>query len=140
MINTIAATNQQILNLNGTEMYGFNSPTLTSNAKIVLNLEFVMYSPYKLLGFQFSPVLFLGMASINKNYIAMLNSRIYQAYAIGLLIRNEYLVSNTFQVSIGLYPYMPGSSNYLIKTNPITNYEVRAKDFFISKPEKVAYQ
>lgn len=130
----------EYLNINGGQMYGFSSPALIGNSKMLLNFEFVMYAPYKLLGFQFAPVIFVGFAGLADNFGGILSNTIYESYAIGLLIRNEYLLSNTFQFSIGLYPFMPGNPAFSIKGNPIGNYDVRARDYFISKPDLVSYQ
>lgn len=127
------------LNINGAQMYGFSSDLLMAKSKIILSFEFVLYAPYKLIGFQFAPVLFCGFAGMGKNFGSMFGSQVYQSYALGVLIRNEYLVSSTFQISIGLYPYMPGNSDFTLKFNPITNYDVRARDYFISKPDIVSY-
>ncbi len=140
LIEGIDRQSYESVNLNGTQMYGFNSTVLSAKSKMILNLEFVMYAPYKWIGFQFAPVLLCGFAGMGKNFGSMFSGHLYQAYAIGVLIRNEYLVSNTFEISIGLYPFMPGSSDYSMKLNPITNYDVRARDYFISKPDMVAYQ
>lgn len=133
------APNEQ-LNINGTQMYGFSSESLTAQSKAILNVELLMYTPYKWLGFQFAPVLFAGFASVGSDMSLLFKTPFYQAYALGILIRNEYLIASTFQLSIGLYPIMPGSSDYTIKGNPISGYNVRATDYFITKPERIAYQ
>ncbi len=138
-VNGFRQTNNAMLLFNSDEMYGLSSDLIKSKSKVVLNYEFLIYAPYKLLGFQFAPVLFIGLAGLANDYNLLLKGQIYHAYAIGILIRNEYLIAGTFQVSIGIYPYMPGSSDFLIKTNPISNYNVRARDFRISKPELVPY-
>lgn len=128
------------ININGSQMNGFSSAILSAKSKMILNFEFVLYAPYKIIGFQFAPVFLCGFAGLGNNFGYMFSSPIYQAYALGILIRNEYLISNTFQLSIGLYPYMPGNSDYTIKLNPITNYDLKARDYFISKPDLVSYQ
>ncbi|MFA6261534.1 MAG: hypothetical protein WC760_08700 [Bacteroidia bacterium] len=133
------APNEQ-LNINGTQMYGFSSEILAAPSKAVLNLEFLMYTPYKWLGFQFAPVLLAGFATVGNDISMLYKPTVYQAYALGILIRNEYLIASTFQLSIGLYPFMPGSNDYTIKGNPISGYNVRATDYFITKPERIAYQ
>lgn len=140
LIEGIDRANYETLNINGSQMYGFSSPQLLDKSKMILNLEFVMYAPYKIIGFQFAPVLFYGFAGLGTNFGTMFSSTFYQAFALGLLIRNEYLVSNTFEISLGIYPYMPGSSNFSIKGNPIGNYDVKARDYFINKADLVSYQ
>jgi hypothetical protein len=41
-------------------LFGFNSPVLLGNTKMVLNGESVIYLPYTVLGFQFAPILSVG--------------------------------------------------------------------------------
>jgi len=126
--------------INGNQMNGFSSASLAAKSKMILNFEFVLYAPYKVLGFQFAPVLVCGFAGMGNNFGSMFKSPVYQGYALGVLIRNEYLVASTFQISIGLYPYMPGNSDYSLKLNPVSSYDVRARDYFISKADLVPYQ
>lgn len=140
IIEGIDRANYESLNINGSQMYGFSNVSLANKSKMILNLEFVMYSPYKFIGFQFAPVMFYGIAGLGKNFGNMFSNTFYQAFALGILIRNEYLVSNTFEISLGIYPYMLGNSDFTVKTNPIGNYEVKANDYFINKPDLVSYQ
>jgi hypothetical protein len=128
------------LNLNGSQMYGFSSNSLNGKSKAILNLEFVLYMPYKFIGFQFAPVLFYSVAGLANNFGSMFSNTFYQAFAVGVLIRNEYLVSSTFELSIGFYPYMPGTDNNSFAANPISNYNIKARDYFITKPELVLYK
>lgn len=140
LVEGISREFHENLNINGAQMYGFSSGELYAKSKIILNFEFVMYAPYKLLGFQFAPVILCGFAGMGTNFVNIFKNTFYQAYAIGVLIRNEYLISNTFQLSIGLYPYMPGNPDFTLKANPITGYNVKARDYFISKPDLVLYE
>lgn len=128
------------LNLNGPQMYGFSSNSLNGKSKAILNLEFVLYMPYKFIGFQFAPVLFYSVAGLANNFGSMFSNTFYQALAIGVLIRNEYLVTSTFELSIGFYPYMPATDNNSFATNPISNYNIKARDYFITKPDLVLYK
>ena len=68
----------------------------------------------------------------------VLNSRIFSAYSLGLMVRNENLVFNTFELSIGIYPYLPdGESGF--RLNPINTYRLKIRDFALPKPEMVRY-
>jgi hypothetical protein len=128
------------VNINGSQMYGFSSSVLTAKSKMMLNLEFVMYAPYEVIGFKFAPVLLVGLARAGDNLGDMLNNYTYQSYAIGLLIRNEHLVVNTFAVSIGLYPFVPGLGDNIFKANPMGSHNVKTKDFNVGKADLVPYQ
>ncbi len=128
------------VNINGAQMYGYSSDLVSDKSKMILNLKMVMYTPYQLLGFRFAPVLMCGLARSGNTINDLLTGFTYQAYALGLLIRNEYLVANTFEVSIGIYPYVPGNESYLLRFNPISNYQIKPRDYGIGKPELVPYQ
>lgn len=128
------------VNINGNQMYGFSSELLSAKSKMVLNLEFVMYAPYQFIGFKFAPVLLCGFARTGDNLNDLAGGYTYQAYALGLLIRNEHFIANTFEISIGLYPYIPDNGTYLIKLDPVGSYNVRARDYNIGKPDLVPYQ
>jgi hypothetical protein len=121
-------------------MYGFSSGNLTGKSKAIINLEFVLYLPYKFIGFQFAPVLFYSVAGLANNFGNMFSNTFYQSFALGVLIRNEYLVSSTFEFSIGFYPYMPGRADNSFIANPINNYNAQARDYFITKPDLVHYK
>lgn len=140
LVHGLDRASYENVNINGTQMYGFSSDVLTAKSKMIVNFEFVMYTPYKVVGFRFAPVILCGFSTMGSRFNDLFSTQVYQSYALGLLIRNEYLIANTFEVSIGLYPYMPGSSDYTVKTNPFNSYNVRARDFFISKPDLVAYE
>ncbi len=128
------------ININGKQMYGFSSDLVTAKSKMILNLEVVMYAPYEFIGFKFAPVLMCGFAKTGNGVNDLLNSYTYQAHALGILIRNEHLITSTFEISIGLYPYVPGKGDYLLKLNPVGSYNIKARDYNIGKPELVPYQ
>ncbi len=127
------------VNINGGQMYGFSSETLNAKSKMLLNFELVLYAPYQVLGFKFAPVVLCGLGRLGNDFNSVFNSYTYQAYALGLLIRNEHLIVNTFQISVGLYPYIPDNGLFLFKLNPVSGYGVRARDYNIGKPELVPY-
>lgn len=128
------------ININGIQMYGFSSPVLAAQSKLILNLEFVMYAPYELIGFKFAPVLLCGLAKLGNGMGDLMSGRTYQSYALGVLIRNEHLVTNTFEISIGLYPFVPGEGSFLTRFNPISSYTIRARDYVVAKPDLIPYQ
>lgn len=120
-------------------IFGFNSPVLIGTSKMVLNLETVLYLPYSILGFQFAPVLSGGFGIIGSDDDPMLKSKVYQFYGLGLLIRNELLIANNFQLSVGFYPEIPGVGVSRIKFNPISNYNYNFKDYYLTQPAVVPF-
>ena len=121
------------------ELYGFESGGLVGNTKMVLNIETVAYAPYRLIGFRFAPVLLVGLGMISDSQNDLFDSHLYQAYSLGLMVRNENLLSSTFQVSFGVYPILPNSGNYSVKYNPVTSFTLRVRAFSVSKPAFISY-
>jgi len=58
----------------------------------------------------------------------------------GILIKNDYLMFNTFQVSMTFYPFIPGRGNNIFKTNVYATGDYGYRDFEISKPGVINYR
>ncbi len=121
------------------ELYGFNSGTLAGNTKMTVNSETVAYLPYNVIGFRFAPVVSVGWGMIGSPTQSIVNSSLYQAYTLGVMIRNENLLASTFQFSFGAYPFLPDGGNYSLKYNPIGSFTLRVRAFSVSKPEFIGY-
>ncbi len=129
----------ETINFSGDELYGFENGTLSGNTKMTLNSETVAYLPYQLIGFRFAPVVTAAVGMIGSPSHQLLKSNLYQAYTIGVLVRNENLLSSTFQFSIGAYPFFPDNGKFSVKYNPIASFTLRVRAFAISRPEFVSY-
>lgn len=139
--NTVIGLNREayeVIDLNGSQMYGFNSDVLKGQSKAILNLETIFYTPYNVFGFRLAPVLLVSLGKIGYTFNQLSNSRIYQAYSVGLLVRNDNLVFQTFELSIGIYPYLPGGNEAYV-LNPVRSYRLRVRDFAITRPELLKY-
>jgi hypothetical protein len=55
------------------------------------------------------------------------------------MLRNENLLTSTFQFSIGAYPYLPSNGKFDLKYNPIASFTLRVRAFSVTKPEFVTY-
>jgi hypothetical protein len=89
---------------------GLSSPTLRGNEKLVLNLESVLFSPYRLLGFRFA---FFGSVDLGMVWIqepGWVQAGPYSRIGIGIRIRNEQLVFDTFELRFSLYPGLPADA------------------------------
>jgi hypothetical protein len=117
---------------------GLKSFALRGNEKLVLNLESVAFSPFNVYGFRFA---FFG--SINAGFIKpeernFFESELFTGFGLGVRIRNDQLVFDTFELRFNFYPGKPGDSN------PSTIYagslpKLRLDNFFPDKPEIVEY-
>ena len=141
-INSTIGFNKPVtsrLSLGGDQLYGLASSGLEGVHKTVLNLETIAYAPYNVLGFRFAPVLLIGFGNIGGESDPLLSGRIYSAFALGLLIRNENLLVKSFEISVGFYPYLPGGNTAILQMNPATSYSLRARDFDFSKPGVIGF-
>jgi hypothetical protein len=128
------------ITLNSREMFGFNAGTLTGTGKVILNFETVAYSPYNIIGFKFAPVAFIGLGMLQTPASQLFESKLYQAYSIGLLVRNESLLNSSFEITFGAYPNQPGFDHAVYKLNPVTSFTLKVRSFEISKPSPVGYE
>lgn len=133
-------TPTETITLRSDEMYGFNSGTLKGNKKMVVNLETVSYAPYNLIGFRFAPLLLVAAGILENESVSLIKSRLYQAYAIGLLIRNENLLNASFEITYGIYPNLPDGNDHFYKFNPVTSFALKVRSFAISKPAIARYE
>ncbi len=128
------------ITLQPSELYGFNNGTILGSSKMLLNLESVFYAPYNLIGFKVAPVVLLGFGMLEAAHYKLLAGQVYQAYAVGLLLRNENLLTSSFEISYGLYPNLPDGNKHFYKFNPAISFKVKIDVFEIAKPETVVYQ
>ncbi len=128
------------LGLDPLEMYGFVSDSIRGTRKMVLNLESVLYTPYNIIGFRFAPVFLLAFGMIDQDREKFFDTRIYQAYAIGILFRNENLLINTFRFTVGAYPVITTQGQKHFKINPSVSFSLRIRGLTVGRPTPVIYQ
>jgi hypothetical protein len=129
----------ETITLRSEELYGFSSGGLKGQTKMLLNLETVAYAPYNVLGFRFAPIVMAGYGMVGPDDDDVWHKRIYQGYSVGLLIRNENLLSSTFQITVGYYPLLPDGKRNVFTYNPVTSFTIRVRDFSVSKPNVISY-
>ncbi len=129
----------ETINFGGDELYGFENGTLAGNTKMTLNSETVAYLPYQFIGFRFAPVVTAAVGIIGNPTNKLLKSNLYQAYTIGVMLRNENLLSSTFQFAVGAYPFFPDNNKLTVKYNPISSFTLKVRIFAVSKPEFISY-
>lgn len=96
---------------------GFNaisSTALPGHNRITISAQTQSYAPWNLLGFRLGPVLYLNGGLISDDQSHLLTGRLYSSIGFGLLIRNDLLILNTFQISLSFYPVLTGESKSLV--------------------------
>jgi hypothetical protein len=118
-------------------MTGISSPWLLGNKRAALNLETVLFTPYNLLGFRAAFFSFADLGVISSTNLW--ESPIYQAYGVGVRLRNEHLALNTFQVRLVWYPNIPGNAIPL-RTAFDGIPVLRIEDFHIGAPQPIPFR
>lgn len=115
---------------------GFNN-RLLGTQKALLYLQTQSYAPGIWYGFRFSPFLnfTLGMIGDKNNFI--LNSKVYSKIGLGVLISNDFLVFNQFQLSVAYYPTIPFEGENVFKFNSLNNDDFKLQNFSIEQPEVI---
>ena len=67
-------------------------------------------------------------------------SKVYSQLGLGVLIKNENLVFNTFQISVSFYPLIPGVGQNVFKMNSYRTGDFGFRDFEIGKPSSSAFR
>ena len=129
------------LNVNETNgIPGFNSPLLFGTRKFVLALQTQSYVPGNWHGFHFSPFLNFSMAMLGDETNKTFDNRLYTKFGFGVLINNDYLVFNSFQLSLAFYPSIPFEGSNVFKTNTFKNDDLIIPDYQIGQPTIVPYR
>lgn len=131
--------NQERITISTSEMYGFNSGSALGSGKMLLNFETVAYAPYNLIGFKFAPVAFIGLGMLHSDQRTLIQTPVYQAYSLGMLIRNESLLNSSFEFTFGFYPNQPDHAGPAFRLNPITGFTLKIRSFEINRPETVTF-
>lgn len=128
-----------ILN-DGYGLDGFKSSELSGTHRLLLTLQTQTYSPWNLIGFHLGPFLTYSLGMLGDAGTGFKSSRVYSQIGLGVLIKNENLVFNTFQFSISFYPLIPGIGQDVFKMNSFRTTDLGFRDFEIGKPSRVVFQ
>ena len=123
----------------GNGLDGFKSPELSGSNRMLLSLQTQSYSPWNILGFRFGPYLICSFGMLGDEITGFKNSKLYSQIGLGVLIKNENLVSDRFQVSISFYPIIPGIGQNVFKMNSFRTTDFGFRNFEIGKPATMIY-
>jgi hypothetical protein len=119
---------------------GFQSTSLQGMSRLLLNLQTQAYAPWNFIGFRFGPFISYSLGMLGDEANGFKKSKIYSKIGVGVLIKNENLVFNTFQISLSFYPIIPGSGNNIFKINSFSTADFGFRDFEIGKPGPVDFR
>ncbi|MBC8006383.1 MAG: hypothetical protein H7X84_12990 [Verrucomicrobia bacterium] len=121
-------------------MEGFEELNNPATRMMVLSLQTQSYAPWEIYGFRFGPYLFSSLGMLGHKSPQVSNKRIYAALGLGVLIKNNYLLVNTFQVSLTYYPFLPERGYHILNLNAYRTSDFGFHDFEISRPQVVDYR
>ncbi len=119
---------------------GFNSTGSSGKNRLLFMLQTQTYAPWNVFGFHFGPFLVCSVGMLGDAISGFKNHKLYSQFGIGVLIKNENLVFNAFQISISFYPVIPGNGQDILKMNSFRTTDFGFRDFEIGKPVPVMYR
>lgn len=119
---------------------GINDPKLMGTKKLLFSWQTQSYSPWSWAGFRFSPFINYSLAMLGNSSGDFLKSKAFSKITLGVIITNDYLVFNSFQISFSYFPYISNEGNNIIKTNTFRTTDFGYLDFGIGRPETVLYE
>ena len=121
------------------EISGFNNPLINGTKKIFMAFQTQSYSPGNWHGFHFSPFINITLGMLGTEADKLFNDKVYSVFSLGVLINNDYLVFNSFQISFSFYPSIPFQGTNVFKTNTLKNNDFSLPDFQIGEPKTVLF-
>jgi hypothetical protein len=119
---------------------GFNSTGFSGTDRLLFMVQTQSYAPWNVFGFHFGPFLVGSVGMLGNKVSGFKNRKLYSQFGFGVLIKNENLIFNTFQISISFYPIIPGHGQNIFKINSFSTTDFGYRDFQIGKPDIVMYR
>ena len=117
---------------------GFDA-NIYGTKKLLIASQTQFYSPWDVLGFRLNPYVNFTAGTIGDDYNSLHNGKIYSSFGIGVIVRNDYLVFSSFQLSLSYYPEIPGQGKNIFKTNSFETDDFGFQDISIGKPSTLLY-
>jgi len=121
-------------------LIGFRSRELTGTSRFLFTIQTQSYAPWDFIGFRFGPFISYSFGMLGDDMLGFKNSKVYSQLGVGVLIKNEHLVMNSFQISISFYPNIPGIGQNIFKMNSFSTDDFGFRDFEIGKPGVVEFR
>jgi hypothetical protein len=119
---------------------GFNSPQLAGNSRLLFTSQTQTYAPWDFIGFHFGPYFTFALGMLGDRSSGFRNSKVYSQFGVGVIIKNDNLVMNAFQVSLSFYPHMPDKGHNIFSFNSFQTTDFGFRDFEIGKPAVVVFR
>jgi hypothetical protein len=91
-------------------------------------------------GFHFSPYYNMTFGLLGDETNKVFNDKIQSKFSLGILINNDYIVFEQFQISFSFYPSIPNEGTNIFSTNSFSNDDLSLPNFEIGQPAIVIYK
>jgi len=119
---------------------GFNNPLINGSRRFTLAFQTQTYAPGNWHGFHFSPFYNMTFGLLGNEGNKVFDNRLYSKFSVGMLINNDYLVFNSFQISFSYYPSVPYDGTNIFKSNSFKNDDLVLPDYQIGQPVIVPFK
>lgn len=133
----IRPSSPMTMDLGGDQLARMNASGWAGDQKLLLRTETVAYAPFSLFGFRFAPVLVMALGTLGAEHEPLYRTTYRSAFGLGLLIRNERLLSNTFRVSFAFYPGLPPELGDPFRYNALNSLRLRSASLAPGAPDVV---
>jgi hypothetical protein len=86
---------------------GFRNDSIGGMQRLTINLESVLFSPRNYYGFRFAFFAFANTVSLFGTNQILKNGNFLSSVGLGIRLRNDNLLLNTFEIRLGFYPNLP---------------------------------
>ncbi len=118
---------------------GLRTDVFKGMKRINSELQFILYTPWKWIGFSFTPYLLLQSGFIAEPNEDLLQKRLVSAFGIGLRLRNRFLVFSSIQFHFMYYPYAPqGANSWSLDVSD--NIDWKTFSFDPGRPDEVLFR
>jgi hypothetical protein len=118
---------------------GFANDSIKGKQRLTVSLESVFFSPVDVYGFKFAFFSFADLSFLNGTNEVIGNGYSLASIGLGIRIRNDNMVFNTFQIRLGFFPNPPDYShiNHLVMSG---EQLLSPKSFDPGQPSIITYQ
>ncbi|MCK9452016.1 MAG: hypothetical protein M0Q90_10020 [Bacteroidales bacterium] len=121
-INRVTYDSLYLNNTHG--ITGLSTDDFKGFQRINAELEFILYTPWRWIGFYFTPYFIAEAGLIGRPGRSVFKNRFISAFGAGIRLRNEFLVFSSIQLRFLFYPHAPaGDSHWSIDLSDEIDFE-----------------
>ncbi len=135
----INQTTNTLLDINGNYgLEGFSADSVLGTKRLHGRYEMILFTPWKILGFHFAPIVFVDVAFIAPKSKFIFSQKPHAGIGAGVRTRNENLVFGTIELKFFYYPrHIEDIANF--KVSVLTNLRIKYSASFVRAPSFIIY-